>query len=693
MLRSAEVIKEPEDNKPHENKERKFVRGVDNNIMLELIDTSMDEENEGLRCVNILSNTPNKFDTNVSYENVVVCNEYEDNHNHKRIHRVNINYFVPDEEHTIYTNPNYEFLKATQGRRNLYFQNDFRGIYRYKYEQIYSEELFKRNCCNYLFTPTNGNIDFFYERNTDKALSVNANLFTDVRVYDYLKSKEVGYDVAECKKTKFKANTTHIQEKYKVVRIPKDIMKIFAKITGNIAEAMEYLKLNEKSGYYCYHHESGVSIPVICKHQVMLLEGVNPITIANECYKNGVCKYCKQDMIAYNNIGTATLPPVVASMVISLAECFKEAFSVDTVIHVISNYISKQLENLGISVYSVNECIGYGDIFLLKIIALCKKTFKMIDYKVKLLINKISASLAFLGKSENDVAQILNNDEVFGDIESVVTILKSDLKKEESAGMILSAVIPEDVLFNSTTDRTPKTDLQKLYLSDKWKMYELFLLFEKEYNKLYNFEYGKRDLDDKIHIDYNTINMKINTIGYIFFQNMCKNYCPVNFVHEFKNDVCIHCSLDKHGKNAEKIYDKYSNIINNTATEEPKTLNLKDAKVKKADLKTIMDEIPSKDTEKLKEALHNSGLEYTEISIMESNYKTFNEKYFSELSIILNVDYEEFIKRIPKENIDVFVKKSFKYVVDKGIENEENMINIIYSCYSDFESSILFYVI
>lgn len=696
MLNSIDSTIKPDIDKNSIKKYTKeFVKRVDNDTMSELIDIAMEDHNESLPCVIISNDSTKIFDTNLSYKNVVIVQDYEDSCLCKTVSRINENYFMPSDKIPIYVNPKYEFLKFTQGHRNLYYQNDYRGIFRYKYSLMYEEEKEKINCCDYLYTPTNGLITASYERNTmDDNLFVNLGIFNDVRVYDYMKSKETPYCLDTCHKTKFIGNPSVIQNRYRVLSIPKDISKLFHRITANYKEALEYLTLDEKSGYYCYVHKDGVKIPVICKHQIMILQGVNVIDIANECYKDGICKYCKQDMIAYNQLDSAKLPPIASSLVISFSECFKEMFSSETVIFIVFNFISRRLKKLGISLYSNDECVGYTCLFILKLIALCKGNFKMIDVKIKSLINKISSNLAFLGKSEDDVKDMLNSPDVFGDIESVITILKSEAAKTEGKGRTDFDILAEDVLFNSFTDRTPKNDLQKLYLTDKWKLYELFKLFEKEYNKLYNTKFVKQDYTDKTKTELNTIKHMINSIGYKFFQQMYEYYCPVHVIHEFKGNSCIHCSLDKKGKNIEDVYNKYSSIINNIATEEPRTLNIKPVN-KAQETEKMVSEIMAMiiNDNYIRDVLHRHGIEYTDIAAMDNNFKTFNEMFMSEVSIILNLDYETLIKKVPNEQLNAFVKKVFKYILDNKLEKEDIIVNIVYVCFDHVDMSEFFYML
>lgn len=677
---TSDIINEKNDDIKKQRPE--FVKNIDKSLILNIIDDSLSDDNV-LQCVEFKTNLDTEIKTDTSNKNVVIINNYGHNDIPYYVSNIDTKYFTQYDDIAPITNPNYNFLKIIEGRRNVYFQNSYRGIYRHKFISIYEDDIFKLNCADYLFTPTNGKLNCSYIHDIDNKLYVNLDLFSDVRAYDYLKSVEQEYVIDECKKCKFNTSDIKIANKYKIVAIPKDIMKIFNRITADYKEALKYLFLNEKIGYYCYKYDENTIIPVICKHQIMLLEGVNTIDIANECYKNGLCKYCGQEMIAYNQAESISLHPTAVSLIILFSECFKENISEEEIIHIVSNFIIKRLEKDNINFYSNDQCIGYTCLYILKLINLCKPTFKMIDYKIRTLINKISNNLSILGKSEQDIKNILESD-MFGDIDSVITLLKSEISKDDK-GVSVTGIIAEDVLFNSINDREPKTKIQKLYIEDKWRLYDICKLFEKEYNKLYNVsKYTDYDLTSNATVYFDTIHNKINSIGFIFFQIMGEHYCPVNIIHEYKNNVCIHCGLNKDGKNAEKIYNKYSNIINNAATEEPNTLTIKEEKKTKHEL--IIDNIKKTNISDFKDILFKYNITFADINTLENSIKKFNYEYFTMMATIIGIDYDELIEPIENYKLTDYVKQIFKYVIKMELSKEETVVNLFYSCYNTVDN-------
>lgn len=689
------------DNNNKGNSKRSFVRNVDENIIAELVDTAMEDDNEKVYAVN-MSFTKDNHNSNIGDKNVIMFNYFGVNKSNQYVVRGNENYIDYDESKLSFTLPSCEFLKGIEGRRNLYMLNDYRGIFKYKFESIYEDSFFKINCANYIFTPTYGKLTYCsnycnhehgHILNTeDEFTFIDLNLFNYARVYDYLKEVEERYIVEECKKTKFVGYRGNIINKYKILTIPKDIMKLFRNITADYEEALKHLFLDDKIGYYCYKYDDTTSVPVICKHQIMLLQGINPIDIADECYKNGICKYCGQDMIAYNQVETLTLPPSATSMIITFSECFKVSISADAIIHIVTDFIIKRFNKTGINIYSNDECIGYTALYILKMVQICKKAFSLIDYKLKALMKKISNHLAYLGKSDNDVKQILEDDSIFGDINNIVVSIKSELQKNDKSSNNEN-ILPEDALFNSTTNRTPTTDIQKLYIKDKRNMYKLFEFFRKAYNKLYNFNYLKYDYSDKATFKPITMKQINGSMGLKFFQQVFKHYCPVNRIHEFKGSNCVHCGIDKEGKNLEQIYNKYNEIINNITIEEPNILTFNVESKKKKDIKEVITQIQTSDINDFNDIMKRYNINYTETTYIDNKMKKINDEFNKSVVMLLDIDYNEFVNNLPKDNLNTFIKKVFKYIINRKLEKEEVMVNNIYIYYYDYELTQIFYLL
>lgn len=679
--------------KKERNKNNDFVRNVDYKTLIDLIDISESDEDK-IYSANVLVEN-NTFDPNGNYINVCVepFGEFDYDGIYRKISRVNTNFYnisLTD----YYEHPLYTFLKKTQGYRNIYFQNTYKGIYRYIYENMYEDEIFKLNCLDYCFTPLISDLYktyFTHEFRTKYYhIPLNMNFLSDARVYDYLKGNEIGYYIDKCKNlTHYKTKKEMTDNKYKIVSIPKDIAKLFNKLTAYFEEAIKYLKLDEKTGYYCYHHPDNVIIPVVCKHIVLLMKGVNPIDVANECYKDGICKYCKQDMIAYNQMETLTLPPSASSLVISFAECFKSGLSTETIIHIVMNYCIRRLDKLGVSIYSGDECVGFTAIFILRLIKITSQHFKLIDYKIKGLTQKISQKLALLGKSEEDVKNMLENNDIFGDIENVNIQLLSALEESKNKNKNNEfSVDAEDVLFNSPKNRTPINKIQELYLNNKYELYKTVLAVKILYNSLYNWKFDDKNLIDISDIFRDDIKLKINTIGFKFFQLTYKFYCPVNMIHHYDNNKCKYCGLLKNGDNSDDIYNKYNEIINNVSTAEPFTIKDNELNKINNDIK-ILDDINKVVPDRFKDILHKYGLDYTTIASFENNFKIINNNYFKHLAIILNISQDKLTEYTLKNKPEEYTKKIFVYICKNEFEKEETIVNILFSCYDKTDITAL----
>lgn len=652
---------------------QRSIRKLDQFVLNELIDSADNEIKE----VKYIGDEIREFKSDVKYENVIITLP-NDNRPQNYITTVNMNYF--EYTKTLYKVPQTEFLKVISGNRNIYYCNDYRGLVNYRLSTAYAYEFepdydkrqpSKFKCGDLIRTPnhySDGKTSWY---DNEYLLIENEKVF--VRSFDYLLSNECKYSVDECKKIRFEITKKCEDNKYKVVQIPKDIMQIFRQITYRFEEALKYLELDQKMGYYCYNID-GTKIPVICKHQILSLQGVNPLDIAIECYKDGVCKYCRQEIVGYN-VDTLTLPNSSMSAIIQFAECFKDTTVTDIVIKDIGDFIVNKLTQLGISVYSDEECNGYTYLYITKLSLESIKAFNVHTYKIKELLNKMAKQLAFLGKSDKDVEALINDNSVT-DIGSVMEQLKTDLKgsTDETTGHNL---LIEDVLFDSTTSREAKTTIQKLYLEDRSKIFTLHMLLKNEYNKLYNYEYSdKYKLNKTIQVIIPTIKTTIINDGFKFFLTSCDYYCPVNSIHEFKDNKCKHCGINKDMKNKEDVYKKYSEVINNMSTN-PLIMNVK-LEDKNKDINNILDEIKKTSEETFKQSLKLNGVEYTDIEAIGKLMEKVNIDYVKNMNEFINIDFEELIKLV-KTNPEQMQKKLMFYPVNHRIISLETSVNILLS--------------
>lgn len=676
-IENKEKIKENDEDTLTEIKRiiRKSKITLDNKILQEMLDNQLLDINAEFGIYKYNGDMITEFKNDVQEIHAIIYNPL-DARPVGFLRTINPNYFYNTESTFKPTYINY--LETIAGNRNIYESNTFRGIANYNlynaYDYEFNNDFDKKSprkfkCGDLIRTPL-----YTYDINnrymTYKGLFKNSLTFA--KVFDYFTSNETEYIINECKKTKYK-NICSCSHKYDIVKIPKDIMKMFKQITYYYEEALKIMELDEKTGHYCYIYNN-VKIPVICKHQIMLLQGVSNMDIAIECYKDGICKYCKQEIAGYN-VDTLTLPNNAMSVIIQFCECFKDPTIMDILIKDIGDFIVKKLNHMGISVYNDEECNGFTYLFITKLALVSLKEFNVYPTKIKELINKIAKLLAFLGKSDQDVKEIIEDNNLI-DISSLIEQIKTDINESFDETKTHNFII-EDVLFNSSTDRTPRTPIQKLYLTEPKKIYELYLLFKNEYNKLYNFHLNEKfKYDRKLETEEIIIKTKLNNSGFKFFMNNYNNYCPINNIHEYKDKKCIHCGIDKDGKNKEDIYKKYSEIINTVSTNELST-NVVIKKTEK-DTAKIIEEINKTQDDTFKNMLKTFNLDFTQITDIERLLEKTNEDYIKTINEILNIDYKqlkEFIEKEPQKN----QKKLILYIINKGFTNIENAINILMS--------------
>lgn len=647
----------------------------DNNIMLELIDKSIDPINNSIPS----SKEKEQQDDDIDTSNSVILSKNINNVNITRL--INKNYWIIDDNH--YEIPQYNYIKSLFGDRNIYMLNNDRGTYRSLYEDAYINDKGKINCTKLIHSPIFLNYPYISVDHYE------LNRYNYARKIDYLCAKEPCYIKDSCNKYHHKNNKNCKENIFSIYKIPKDLMNMFARITKYWKEIKSQLFLNKETGYYCYKvsdknvvsqgtNDKVNMVPIICKHQAMILDNIDVNDIAKECYINGVCKYCGQELIAYNDVAEFVLPPSAMTLIIQFAESFKKSYSTDNIIYAVNEYIAKKIEKEGISVYSTNECVGYTSLFLIKLCMLVKENnFDIIEYKIKALLNKLSKHLAYLGKSEQDIKDALDNVTLFEDIHNFISILKTTgITSSITQNSDKKQLLIEDILFNGL-DRKAKNGIQKLYNEDKSKMFETQLALKSLVNALYNTDIDIKDIKEELDLIYDTIKSTINDNGYNFFNKSAKYYCPINFYHEFSNNKCVHCGINENMKNIEEVYNKYYDIINNISIEEPVVINENinkdyDNKVKKNinEIDKIIEDIKNTD-ETLYKNIIKKYIEYTDIIKVEDNFKLKNKQYFKDLSIILNIPYEYIYNEFSGKDI----KKIIIYIIDNNIQDEETAIN------------------
>lgn len=655
---------------------------IDNDVLLDVLDTAMGDttlpistpiENEVKEV-----NTTDKFINTVSPENYT--------------RSVNKNYYNIENESV--NNPMRDMLEYINGDRNIYMLNNYKGSIRNFYQQAYENEPNKARVADYVFTQT----DYTYPYNRIKYYNLSPMVYS--KVVDYLLADETRYNVKDNIKCEHKCDKECKTNIYNVYRLQPDLLKMFTHITKYWNEVKDKLTLDKNTGYY-YYEVDKVKIPIICKHQAMILSNTPIQVISSQCYTNGVCKYCGQEIIAYNDGNEFVLPTSATSLIISFSEIFTHKHSSDTIIFDVNDYIVKRLQNMEVSSYSTDECVGWTCLFLIKLCQLGAKQFNVSDAKMKRLINKLSKNLSVLGKSEKDIDEFLKDSSLFEGIDNLIGLLISDgvINKQTLDDIEKRTNIVDEIVFNGK-NKQPNTQLQKYYLANDGKIYEMFLAFKILLGQAYNtpFEHVIKDVIN--NVEHEDIKNIVNTFGYDFFTKSANIYCPINYCHEWisidekqktssssgkqttktlggdtnnKQQVCKHCGLYKNMSNIDEIYNKYSSLINNINTEEPMLIK-EDYKIDNTKEDTIINNIKKTDYKIFNETI-KKYVDYEDMVKLETLTKTQSREYLELVSTTLNIDVNTLRDKLNQPDD---MKRLFCYLVEK--QGEDIATNNIICC-------------
>lgn len=565
------------------------------------------------------------------------------------------------------------YLNRILGNRNIYFRYHYRGSYINQFDY---------NIVSLINTPS------LYDCNIEYL-----KRFVYAKIYDYFHSSFSSYSVKNStKKIDYRNNYEMKTKKYYIEKIPSNILKLFNNIGNHIEEVKKILKLNNETGFYYYTTETNRKIPIICKHQMMHLEHVSVYDITNECYRNGVCKYCGMDLVNFNQSDNFVLSNFAVSLLIMFSECFKTSTLADDIIYETSQFIIAKLEKENISSYDDKVCYGYVCLYLIKLLTEIPNHFNVIKYRIKDLLNKLSFELATLGKNEKDIELILNDDTLIESVSELIERLKSINVSKVNDTSLLETII-EDVFFDSAKHEA-KTELQKLYLEDPSKLYSLQLALEDIFNSFYNFEISL-DFYKKFTANVNELDFKrsISSDGISFFKNTSSYFCPVNFTHNFEKGICSHCGLQKDNKNLTEIYNKYSKLILNVSTSKPITISEKlknDFEVirKQSEINSdnILNDLLTFESKlELKEILIHFITDYSQLQKIEKSISDMNP-YVYDMCATLRINYDNCKEEIKKISLPTFVKRLFIYSIGTIYKNKKEIgVNYFITSYlTDF---------
>lgn len=471
---------------------------------------------------------------------------------------------------------------------------------------------------------------------------------------------------------------------YAIPRIDKELLRKFMHIGKYFSEVRGMLKLDEKTGFYTYEVD-GVRVPIICLHEYMSYEGVSPVDIAVKCYKDGKCKYCHADMLAYHESIDDLLPTQLYDLMYRFIDCIKVHVNENAILNILFSFIVQQMKStdnkefltmdsrkaafcavLLYNIYTLSKNdIPYVNTRVVDLVDLMKKYWSQHGFDMKAVEGFVNSSPEYTKELNNVILAIKGR--IFAPTDDVFTMHPLSVL----FGKIVNATLPDVI---QSLKNSAKTPAQKLW-TDPTKMYEFNCALRDAALALWMFPRLVQTIKELNHIPIDTRLTRIiftaSSWGKRFFEMMFENYCPVNGYHEWNAKVCKHCGLNQNGKNIDDIYEKYAKTINGVFLQRPAMI---DGKMFKIDIAHHIADILETDAKKLWTTMFTSddGVDEGVKQLIMDN--TENATALNEVlqlfSVILSVPTEELAKITNGEGL----KKLFMYALTRNIVNTKDLI-------------------
>lgn len=476
---------------------------------------------------------------------------------------------------------------------------------------------------------------------------------------------------------------------FKPVLIPKDLQRKFNKPRKHFEEIRNLLKLNEETGFYSFTVEN-VNIPILCKHEYLIYEGKPMSEISLECYSDGKCKYCGQEIMAYHEQVKEILPPRVYDLIYkymgTISENVDESGLMNSLFSLIYDSIKANVDTSDVKNYDASV-VAFTALYLYVVYV---KTKGGINYNVKIskFIDSAKKYWTEIGWTNDVVEQATKNSAMFSNMSNITEIIREKIYTND---ILFLDVLPASIMFMRSVhpkeyDKVEaKTEIQKLWKSNKMIQYNK--LFDKKISESWKFthmneaveEMGKR----KVEVSFGVVNIKPQALknGEKFFTTCCEHYCPVANVHSWgggSGGVCKHCGLKKDLSNKKDIYSKYETIINNSYLQKPCVLDDDKFKIDKLYSKSQIEKYKAED-------LFEKFLVVDNHVLKQSIDKAINEKLHMDeiiklISVITTLEEKE-LDKTPE-----FIKKALCFIIDNHIKEANEMMNELKNIYFKINS-------
>ena len=501
------------------------------------------------------------------------------------------------------------------------------------------------------------------------AYLIRHNIFTP-----YIKTK----DIVELAKH-IPINTI---DKFKIVKISKELQAMFNKTHKYFDELKKILKYNEQQGFYVYVQD-GVELPILCIHEYMILSGRPLSEVSIKCYLDGNCKYCGAEMNAYHEVAKQELPVKVYDLIYKFMSCLNEnvdeSLMMFAIFDLVYNSVKKNVDAANPTNYD-ESVVAFSGLYLYALYLTTRDRIAYSPTKFNKFLDSAKKYWTEIGWSTRNVEQAINSS-IFNDMrenDNALNILKQYVYGNK---ITFLDVLPLSILFTDVVDPAdvPKlkasNKIQELFLTNK--MVDFNTSIDKAYLKLWKLTANKEFINKYPVVKYKSeiVDIKVTKPNYgeKFFTSCCLSYCPVNGYHEFSGDVCKHCKLKKDKSNAKQIYLDNADTINNSYLQEPQLLPSKKlsiqplysiSEIEQMKAEELYEKYIKIDSYVLKQAIDKAITDLTNFDELKVLIKT-----------LLSINAND-VKKDAK-----FIKQCLCFIVSNNIRSSESIISELENIY------------
>ena len=561
----------------------------------------------------------------------------------------------------------------------LLIQNQYKAKIFMTLEENKTTSNYKRNTLSdvsYILTKIKNGI-IYAKLKSNKDIQRYSNLIDYARMMAY-KIKHGRYIKYVCKSSATEYKSPIIKNKFNVTLIPKDLQNKFNKPSKYFDEIKNVLKLNTDNGFYSYYL-GNIKIPILCTHEYMIYEGKPLSKISIECYKQGKCKYCGQELNDYHNQFKESLPPKIYDLIYKYMTTINENIEESSLMYVlfslIYDSIKENVDKSDVKNYDAS-IIAFAALYLYVVYI---KTKGVINYnnKINNFIDSIEKYWAEVGWTNKMIEDATENTKIFSNMSNITELIREKIYTNEITFLDL---LPISILFSKIVEPKDydkleaKTKMQQLWKSGEDKVKQFNILLNKALLSLWKFNCIKESIEaigkGKIKTLFEVFDIKSSTIknGEKFFFAVCDIYCPISNFHEWNDKhTCKNCGLKKDKSNKKEIYDKYQVEINSPYLQKPHVLVDERFKINKLFTKEQIDAYKADD-------LFTKYLIIDNHILKQSLEKSINEKsYLDEILKFISTMTTIEIGKL--EHTPEFIKKSIGFIIDNKIKSENEVLN------------------